>query len=225
MLVFDVLEDGQAAQVRGHRDEVVARLGVARDLVDDLAKPFLRLELEEIVLAQLQPFGAELELFDALLDAGVEIFGLDVLDALERVDHPADRLGALALLIGGEKERVDEVLECALEIAHLELDAAGDLGQSAVEGIELARLADLFVRGVPLALRVVEPAEDLVGAVVVRRLQLGDLEQLDGFRGLVLGHVVLGQADILRGVDLVASALGIDVLSSPLRIAKPRPSL
>ena len=180
---------------------------------DDLAEPFLRLELEKIVLSQLQPFRAELELFDALLDTGVELFRLDVLDAFERVDHPAHGLGAVALLIRGKKERVDEVLECSLEVAQLELDAAGDLGQSAIERIELAGSPDLFVGEVPLTLRVVEPAEDLVGAVVVRRLQLGDLEQLDGFRGLVLGHVVLGQADILRSVDLVASALGVDVLS------------
>ena len=98
------------------------------------------------------------------------------------------------------------------KLLQLELDASGDLGQAAVEGIELARLDDLLVRGVPFALRVVEAAEDFVGAIVVRRLQLGDLEQLDGLRGLVLGHVVLRQADVLRGIDLVARALRIDIL-------------
>ena len=104
-----------------------------------------------------------------------------------------------------------------VEVLQLELDASGDLGQSAVERIELARLADLLVRGIPLALRVVEAAEDLVGAVVVRRLQLGDLEQLDGLRGLVLGHVVLRQADVLRGVDLVARALARRLPAAPSR--------
>ena len=60
-------------------------------------------------------------------------FGVDVVDALEGVDHPPHRLGRLALLVGGQQERVDEVVERAVEVLQLELDASGDLGQAAVE--------------------------------------------------------------------------------------------
>ena len=74
-------------------------------------------------------------------------------------------------------------------------------------GLSLRAFSISSCAGVPLALRVVEAPEDLEGAVVVRRLQLGDLEQLDRLRRLVLGHVVLRQADVLRGIDLVARAL------------------
>ena len=112
----------------------------------------------------------------------------------------------------------------SIEVLQLELDAAGELGQPAIERIELARLHDLLVRRVPFALRVVEAAEDLEGAVVVRRLQLGDLEQLDRLRGLVLGHVVLREADVLRGVDLVARALGDRLPAARRRSATPRPA-
>ena len=219
LLVLHVLEDAELPQLRGDEDEVVALLGVARDLLEDLAHLALALDLEERLLAQLQALGAELELLDALLDPGVELLRLDVLEALERVDHAAHRLGGVALLVGGEEEGVDEGVEGLVEVLQLELDPPGDLGQPAVERIELARLRDLLVRVLPLALRVVEAAQDFEGAVVVGGLELGDLQELDGLRGLVLGHVVLREADVLRGVDLVAGALGIDFV---LDRRKPR---
>src|ERR1051325_894573 len=211
LLVFHVMEDVELPQLRGDGDQVVAFLRVAGDLFGDLPDLFARVELEEALLAELQPFGALLQLLHALFDARVEVLRLEVLDSLEGVDHAPHRLGAVALLVGGEEEGVDEVVERAVEVFQLELDAPGDLGQPFVERVELARLLDLFVRRVPLALGVVEPAEDLEGAVVVRRLQLRDLQQLDRFRRLVLGHVVLGQADVLRGVDFVLRALGVDL--------------
>src|ERR1043165_605854 len=231
LLVLHVLEDAELPQLRGDLDEVVALLGVARDLLEDGAHLALALDLEKRLLAQLQALGAELELLDALLDPRVQLLRLDVLDALQGVDHAPHRLGGVALLVCREEERVDEVVEGLVEVLELEFDAAGDLREAAVEGVELARPGDLLVGLLPFALRVVETAEDLVGAVVVRRLQLGDLEELDGFRGLVLGHVVLREAGVLRGVDLVARALGVDfvlhrreprLLGSLLEIADAR---
>ena len=212
LLVFHVLEDGQLPQVMRDGDEILALLLGTRDLVNDLLQVLAALEAEEVLLAELQPLGRELELLDALLDAPVERLRVDAVDALERVDHPPHRLRRLAFLIGGEEKRVDEVVERAVEVFQLELDAPGDLGESAVERIELARHRDLVVREVPFALRVVQAAEDLEGAIVVRRLQLGDLEQLDGLRGLILGHVVLREADVLRRVDLIAPAITEDLL-------------
>src|SRR2546430_6920101 len=85
-------------------------------------------------------------------------------------------------LIGGEQKGVHEVFQRTLEVSQLEFDAAGNLGQPTIERIELARLADLLVRGIPFALRVMEAPEDFIGAIAVGRLQLGDLQQLDGLR-------------------------------------------
>ena len=203
-----MLKDAQLAQLGLHGRDVAALFGVARDLVDDVFQVFACLELEEILFAQLESLSAHAKILDARVDERVEVLVVEVLHALERVDHAADGLGGLALLIGGQKKRVDEVVERLIEVLQLELDAAGDLGETAVERIELARRLDLVVRHVPFALREVEPAEDFEGAIVVGGLQLGDLEQLDRLRRLILGHVVLREADVLRCVDLVAGPLG-----------------
>src|ERR1041385_4933671 len=211
LLVFHVMEDVELPQLRGDGDQVVALLRVAGDLLGDLTDLFARVELEEALLAELQALGALLQLLHSLLDARVEVLRLEVLDALEGVDHAAHRLGDVALLSGRQEKRVDEFVERAVEVFQLELDAPGDLGQSFVERVELARFLDLFMRRVPLPLGIVETAEDLEGTVIVRRLQLRDLEQLDGLRRLVLGHVVLRQADVLGRVDLVLRALGVDL--------------
>jgi hypothetical protein len=152
---------------------------------------------------ELEALGRELELLDAGLDVRVELFRLDGVDALERVDHPPHRLGRLALLVGREEECVDEVVERAIEVLQLELDASGDLREAAVERIELACFLDLFVRESPFALAVVEAAQDLVRPVAVRGLELRDLEELDGLGRLVFGHVVLRESNVLRRVDLV----------------------
>ena len=40
-----------------------------------LLEVLARVEAEEVLLAQLQTLGAELQLLDALLDAGVELLG------------------------------------------------------------------------------------------------------------------------------------------------------
>src|SRR6185436_19651904 len=212
LLVLHVLEDGELPEVVRDGDQVLALFGGAGDLEDDVLQVLAAVEAEEVFLPELEALGGQLQLFDALLDPRVERFGLDAVDALEGIDHAAHRLGGLALLVRRQQEGVDEGVERAVEVLQLELDASRDLGESPVEGIELARAADLLVRQVPLALRVVQPAEDLEGAVVVRRLQLRDLEQLDGLRDLIARHVVLREPDILRGVDLVPPALDHELL-------------
>ena len=213
LLVFHVLEHGQLAQIGLHRRDAAALLGIARDLVDDRFQILARLEFEEILFAELEALGADAQILDTRVDQSVELFIVEVLHPLQRVDHAADGLGALAFLVGRQKKGVDEFIERHVEILHLELDAARNLRQSSIEWIELARRLDLFARELPLPLRKIEAAEDFEGAIVVGGLQLCDLEQLDGFGGLVFGHVILREAGVLRGIDFVARTLGAHFLS------------
>ena len=73
LLVLHVLEDGQLAQVVRGGDEVLALLRRAGDLLQDVLEVLARIEAEEVLLAELQALGRELELLDALLDARVEL--------------------------------------------------------------------------------------------------------------------------------------------------------
>src|SRR5258708_1784235 len=127
-LVLHVLEDDQLAQLGGDRDQVVALLSVARDLLHDLLEILARLQPEEVLLPELQALGGELQMLDAFLDTQVEILRLDVVDALEGVDHPAHRLGRLSLLVGGPEEGVDAGIERALEVLQFSLDPPLHLG-------------------------------------------------------------------------------------------------
>src|SRR6185436_17922824 len=80
LLVLHVLEDDELPQLGGDLDEVVALLGVASDLLDDVLEVFAGVEAEEVLLAELQALGAELQLLDALLDLAVKVLGLDAVD-------------------------------------------------------------------------------------------------------------------------------------------------
>src|SRR6266852_7687009 len=135
LLVLHVLKNGQLAQIDLHGRNAAALLGIARDLVDDLLQILARLELEEILFAKLEALGADAQILDARVDQAVELVVVEILHPLQGIDHAADRLGAFAFLVGREKKRVDELIERDVEILQLELDAARNLRQSAIEWI------------------------------------------------------------------------------------------
>jgi len=135
---YDIRYDdkyGQLAQIDLHGRNAAALLGIARDLVDDLLQILARLELEEILFAKLEALGADAQILDARVDQAVELFVVEILHPLQGIDHAADRLGAFAFLVGREKKCVDELIERDVEILQLELDAARNLRQSAIEWI------------------------------------------------------------------------------------------
>jgi hypothetical protein len=213
LLVLHVLEDLELAEIGGGADLALAFLRGTADLQQDGVEVFAAFQSEEIFLAEFETLRRHLELFDPFPDASVEILRIEFLNTFQRIDHPANRFGRLPLLIGREKESVDEVGEGVIEALELELDPARDLRKTAVEGVEPARMLDLLSRAFPFTLRVIETSEHLEGPIAVWGLDLRDLEELDCLRRLVLGNVVLREPDVLGGVDLITRPLHLDLLS------------
>src|SRR5206468_2609562 len=106
-----------------------------------------------------EPLGAHAKILDTCVDLRVQVLVVEILHPLEGVDHAADRLSALALLIGREQKGVDELVERAVVVLQLELDATRNLRKTFVERIEFARRLDLLARELPFALRKIKPAE------------------------------------------------------------------